>query len=76
MGREVLRLLALEALLAAPTTEFRHPVNAVAGLAADRNIPCPEYTAEPERSFYRGRRFHSETRQLCRKWSGIQLWIG
>ncbi len=49
MHREVLRPLALEALLAAPTTEFRHLVNAVARLAAGRGIPGPEYTAGPER---------------------------
>lgn len=41
--------MALGALLAVPTTEFRHLVNAVAGLAVDRGIPGPEYTAGPER---------------------------
>ncbi len=50
MNREVLRPLALEALLEAPTTEFRHLVNAVARLAADRRIPGPEYVAGPERT--------------------------
>ena len=45
MDREVLRPLALEALLADPTTEFRYLVNAVARLAADREIPGPEFTA-------------------------------
>lgn len=45
MDREALRPLALEALLATPTTEFRHLVNAVARLAADREIPGPEFTA-------------------------------
>ncbi len=44
----MLRPLALEALLAAPTTDFWRLVNAVAGLAADRGIPGPEYTADPK----------------------------
>ena len=38
MDREVLRPLALEALLADPMTEFRFLVNAVARLAADRGV--------------------------------------
>lgn len=49
LDREMLRPLALEALLAAPTTEFRYLVNAVARLAADRGIRGPEYTAGPDR---------------------------
>ena len=50
MDREVLRPLALEALLADPATDFRYLVNAVARLAADREIPGPEYTAGPDRT--------------------------
>ncbi len=50
MDREVLRPLALEALLAAPATEFWRLSNAVAALAAERGIPGPEYTAGPDRT--------------------------
>lgn len=43
----MLRRLALEALLAAPTTEFRRLINAVAALAAERGVLGPDHTVGP-----------------------------
>ncbi len=47
MDKAMLRSLALEALLAAPTTKFRRLTNAVAALAAERSVLGPDRTVGP-----------------------------